>query len=250
MDKYRMIDEKITSGYKYMDSDESQKACDIFLDAWEDIKTVMAEDKIRDLVELGDRYEWTEFLFNYVQDLDMELFSMGTHNEQYLKQRIKYCEELLPLIGVQDDLIVENTRRGIAETQFALGNGEECDRLFSEWLATDPAWGWGYIGWSACYQFGTRQIPPDYVKAEGIIREGLNQNNLRDRADVLDRVIELYTAWGNKPKAEELKQELALLIKPIGRGARVNPPVTVVKIGRNDPCPCGSGRKYKKCCGK
>lgn len=21
------------------------------------------------------------------------------------------------------------------------------------------------------------------------------------------------------------------------------------KIGRNDPCPCGSGRKYKKCCG-
>ncbi|NNK96688.1 MAG: anaerobic sulfatase maturase, partial [Desulfobacterales bacterium] len=22
------------------------------------------------------------------------------------------------------------------------------------------------------------------------------------------------------------------------------------KIGRNSPCPCGSGRKYKKCCGK
>jgi hypothetical protein len=22
------------------------------------------------------------------------------------------------------------------------------------------------------------------------------------------------------------------------------------KLGRNDPCPCGSGRKYKKCCGK
>ncbi|MDO9471295.1 MAG: SEC-C metal-binding domain-containing protein [Nitrosomonas sp.] len=20
------------------------------------------------------------------------------------------------------------------------------------------------------------------------------------------------------------------------------------KIGRNDPCPCGNGRKYKKCC--
>ena len=23
-----------------------------------------------------------------------------------------------------------------------------------------------------------------------------------------------------------------------------------VKVGRNDPCPCGSGRKYKQCCGK
>ena len=22
------------------------------------------------------------------------------------------------------------------------------------------------------------------------------------------------------------------------------------KIGRNDPCPCGSGKKYKNCCGK
>jgi preprotein translocase subunit SecA len=25
---------------------------------------------------------------------------------------------------------------------------------------------------------------------------------------------------------------------------------TVAKIGRNDPCPCGSGKKYKKCCGR
>lgn len=32
-----------------------------------------------------------------------------------------------------------------------------------------------------------------------------------------------------------------------------NSPLTVIKslkIGRNDPCPCGSGKKYKKCCGK
>jgi len=28
------------------------------------------------------------------------------------------------------------------------------------------------------------------------------------------------------------------------------PTIAETKIGRNDPCPCGSGRKYKKCCGK
>lgn len=32
------------------------------------------------------------------------------------------------------------------------------------------------------------------------------------------------------------------------------PPVEPIKadrnVGRNDPCPCGSGKKYKKCCGK
>ena len=27
-------------------------------------------------------------------------------------------------------------------------------------------------------------------------------------------------------------------------------PLSVTKIGRNDPCSCGSGKKYKKCCGK
>jgi uncharacterized protein YecA (UPF0149 family) len=26
--------------------------------------------------------------------------------------------------------------------------------------------------------------------------------------------------------------------------------VNKAKIGRNDPCPCGSGKKYKHCCGK
>ena len=27
-------------------------------------------------------------------------------------------------------------------------------------------------------------------------------------------------------------------------------PVRTTKIGRNDSCPCGSGKKYKKCCGR
>ena len=29
-----------------------------------------------------------------------------------------------------------------------------------------------------------------------------------------------------------------------------NAPKKVQKIGRNEPCPCGSGKKYKQCCGK
>jgi preprotein translocase subunit SecA len=32
---------------------------------------------------------------------------------------------------------------------------------------------------------------------------------------------------------------------------RLAPPDTIVRdarIGRNDPCPCGSGKKFKKCC--
>ena len=33
-------------------------------------------------------------------------------------------------------------------------------------------------------------------------------------------------------------------------GSLENKPRHVKKVGRNDPCPCGSGKKYKKCCGR
>ena len=37
-----------------------------------------------------------------------------------------------------------------------------------------------------------------------------------------------------------------------GDGKKTAPrkPATSTKVGRNDPCPCGSGKKYKKCCGQ
>jgi len=37
---------------------------------------------------------------------------------------------------------------------------------------------------------------------------------------------------------------------PTGEKRKIAPRVVEDKIGRNDPCPCGSGKKYKKCCGK
>lgn len=42
----------------------------------------------------------------------------------------------------------------------------------------------------------------------------------------------------------------ALHEKATGRKVFRNPDGTPMKIGRNDPCPCGSGRKYKKCHGR
>jgi preprotein translocase subunit SecA len=43
-------------------------------------------------------------------------------------------------------------------------------------------------------------------------------------------------------------------VKPVAAGdgaapAPARPQHTVAKVGRNDPCPCGSGKKYKKCHG-
>ncbi|GEM_PF-6232917 len=37
---------------------------------------------------------------------------------------------------------------------------------------------------------------------------------------------------------------------PIDDGEVATPIKAEARVGRNDPCPCGSGKKYKKCCGK
>jgi SWIM/SEC-C metal-binding protein len=52
-----------------------------------------------------------------------------------------------------------------------------------------------------------------------------------------------YTIELDKSKDEDIA-DLEILLN-------IPKPVTVdKKIGRNEPCPCGSGMKYKKCCGK
>ncbi len=50
--------------------------------------------------------------------------------------------------------------------------------------------------------------------------------------------------------AQEYKEELNNRPEPGQEGKTIDPIVNEApKVGRNDPCPCGSGKKYKKCCG-
>ena len=46
------------------------------------------------------------------------------------------------------------------------------------------------------------------------------------------------------------KMERKRVATSISTDKKSNEPIVKgKKIGRNDPCPCGSGKKYKKCCG-
>lgn len=52
---------------------------------------------------------------------------------------------------------------------------------------------------------------------------------------------------------EKVERKRVVKVIATNSGKEQSKPKTVVKgkkIGRNDPCPCGSGKKYKKCCGK
>ena len=54
-----------------------------------------------------------------------------------------------------------------------------------------------------------------------------------------------------KPQAPiERKMVATPTVASHGDGSETKRPVkrTAEKIGRNDPCPCGSGKKYKNCC--
>ena len=46
------------------------------------------------------------------------------------------------------------------------------------------------------------------------------------------------TSWDPR---ESMDERTALAVKTVSHSTS--------KVGRNEPCPCGSGKKYKKCCG-
>ena len=49
-------------------------------------------------------------------------------------------------------------------------------------------------------------------------------------------------------KAASVENMVGAGQRPTFRFTKPRPVVKDHKIGRNDPCPCGSGLKYKKCC--
>ena len=79
------------------------------------------------------------------------------------------------------------------------------------------------------------------------------------KVDVVKILMNIRRQNGEVKRQEAVKITGAALeaINSVDGGKKINTPEysqTVVnegpKVGRNDPCPCGSGKKYKNCCGK
>ena len=110
----------------------------------------------------------------------------------------------------------------------------------------------------------------DHLEAMDDLKEfvGLNAYAQRDPvamyriqgADMFDQMIDdikedtVRQVLGVVPKVQPI--ERVQVAKPTSEGFAGSPakrvstkPATSTKVGRNDPCPCGSGKKYKKCCG-
>jgi SEC-C motif len=75
----------------------------------------------------------------------------------------------------------------------------------------------------------------------------------------LEKRIEKLAGPLTEDEVRTLEDALGTRLSMAGRGGAASQspaaspavpvPPPAAKVGRNDPCPCGSGRKYKKCCG-
>jgi tetratricopeptide (TPR) repeat protein len=281
---FEVLDDRMQNGYELLKSSGAVAACRTWLEAWNDVLRLLDKAGIQSTEEFDERFRGTQSLFNWIQDLESELWNAGLDDRQFLSARIAMCEEAMRRFPSDDGLMVENRRRAVAESYFELDETDKAEALYREWLDTDPCWGWGWIGWSDCYRF-TRTGRVDLNRCEQILRKGFAIADVRDRADIADRLADVCEEQGRDEEAKEFRQqserrattaEVSRTVTSAGKvlsqktgvsfgGAglplselsnvagmlRETPtmPVTRQKVGRNEPCPCGSGKKYKKCCG-
>jgi len=69
------------------------------------------------------------------------------------------------------------------------------------------------------------------------------EERMKEVASIFEENEWEYTIGLEPDKLEDITDLERLLNPP-------KPQIAEKKVGRNDPCPCGSGIKYKKCCGK
>jgi hypothetical protein len=88
--------------------------------------------------------------------------------------------------------------------------------------------------------------------SEELNRElALYEKDFEDAADNRDMLYQMLDEMTGDTTASDMMRkhdrgEINLMEKGFGQPIRNTEPV----VGRNDPCPCGSGKKYKKCCMK
>ena len=77
--------------------------------------------------------------------------------------------------------------------------------------------------------------------------QGLTVEEHKPLGGTPERAQVTFTARWQDASGEHAHRECSDFVRVDGRWYFIDPSVTL-KAGRNDPCPCGSGNKFKKCC--
>jgi tetratricopeptide (TPR) repeat protein len=269
-----MLDDRVQEGYHARGQGDSDCACRIWLEAWRWVLRIMETRQIQSIDEFDERFGGTQCVFNWVQNLESGLGESGLYDAQFLRERIEVCEECIRCLRPTDTLTIGNMRCALAESYFELGEREKADELFQEWLASDPQWGAGWIRWADCYQSASCGSP-DPEKAAAILKKGLSIHGIRERDWLIERLGQLHVS-PERTEGSRVVHDLELMadgavlrlkktvsfggvglplselgsLKDSLQADTPAPRVHPSKARRNEPCPCGSGKKHKKCCGR
>ena len=252
------LHELVQDGYDLLDANRDAEACDAWLEAWEMVK-LTATPEIRSVEAFDAAHPgMLQSASNWTSDLEMNLHNAGLRNPVYHEHRIRFAREYRAHFPEMADLCLLNLMRAEGEALWKLGRRVESEAVYQELIARLPDQGWAYIGWSDHYHWA-RGGAVDYARVETLLLQALKRPHLVDRIDVLDRLVGLYTEMDCPDKAEPLYREMDVLREKTEARSRelmqgleqmVTPtigPQRQVKLGRNDPCWCGSGKKYKRC---
>ena len=258
------FNKKMQEGYEKFYSDNEKDACTIWLEAWKIFLNLIDSNNIKSIEDFDKRLRSIsmEFTYNWIQDFDLALGNAGIHNNNFYQERIEFCKGFLHRFeNTSDELVLQNIKRAMGDSYFLLGQRDEAESLFEKWLKEDPRWGWGWIGWADCWYFYSAKEKDDFEKAIRIMQKGLEVEDVSDKEDIYERIADIYRDMGLSEEAdhvEEIRNSYLNAKKSKKKhnkatasfAPKPQEQAVIEKIGRNEPCSCGSGKKYKKCCGK
>ena len=87
-------------------------------------------------------------------------------------------------------------------------------------------------------------LTPDDVEYYMAVTQEEALSRLRERYRLVEDTCDEISWWACFHEPPPPKARPSIAVSAVVQAFRKQP-----KTGRNDPCPCGSGKKYKKCCG-
>lgn len=175
-----------------------------------------------------------------------ERLNDAVHGE--LRERAVLLTERLLAIAPDDEMLSHALPRYLA----GVGRRDEARVLAEKNLTEYPEDPAALYGAARAFT-----VLEDMSRAESLFREALRFAGTDEelREDIVDQLAAILTFTGGdvaalRAEEEARRKTLALLNKPLERAPQLPFTRESPKVGRNDPCPCGSGKKFKKCCGK
>jgi len=174
------LDRMMQEGYDKKDNGDVVQACRLWLDVWDNLQQRFT-DGMTHIHDADQRvFSGMQSLYNWCQDLEMELGNAGRQDPVFYERRIEYCQEFCDQFPDTDRLIIQNMRRAEAVSLFKLGRLEEGEAAFAALTDDYPNYGWGYIKWGDMYREkfhgNNATMPVDTERAAQHYRDALSQD--------------------------------------------------------------------------